>query len=107
MIAAFVTELRSLVINCDFGNFLDDTLQDRLVCGLQSKQTQRKLLAEKDLSLPKAFDIAQAMEAANSHSKEMKETFSSVLRVETPCHYCGDAHDTRTCSFREAKCQVP
>ena len=81
-IAAFVGELRRLAINCDFGNFLDDALQDRLVCGLRSEQTQRKLPSEKDLSLVKAMDIAQAMEAADSRPKEMKGTFSSVLRVE-------------------------
>ena len=69
MIATFVTELRRLTINCDFGNFLDDTLGDRLVCRRQNEQTQRKLLSEKHLSLVKALDIAQEMEPADSRSR--------------------------------------
>ena len=74
-IAAFVAELRRLAINCDFGNFLDDALRDRLVCGVRSEQTQRRQLTEKDLTLAKAVEIAQAMEAADRQSKDMKRTF--------------------------------
>ena len=103
-IAAFVAELRRLAINCNFGNFLDDALRDRLVCRVGSEQTQRRLLSEKDLTLAKAVEIAQAMEAADRQSKEMKGTFSSVLRVDAPCYRCGEAHDARVCKFREAKC---
>ena len=92
-IAAFVAELRRFAIDCDFGSFLDYTLQDRLVCGLRSEQTQRKLLSEKDLTLARALDIAKAMEAAESWAKEMKGTLSSVLRVDALCYCCGEAHD--------------
>lgn len=81
-----------------------ETLWDRLVCGLKSELVQKKLLSEKDLTLAKALDVAQAMEAADASTKEMKGTFSSVLRVETLCYRCGDAHDAKTCRFKEAKC---
>ena len=68
------------------------------------RANERRLLSEKDLTLAKAVEIAQAMEAADRQSKEMKGTFSSVLRVDAPCHRCGEAHDARVCKFHEAKC---
>ena len=50
----FVIELRHLAQTCNFGNFLDGALRDRLVCGLVNCGTQKKLLSEKDLTLKKA-----------------------------------------------------
>ena len=47
----FVIELRRLARTCKFGNFLDEAIRDRLVCGLANGGTQKKLLAEKDLTL--------------------------------------------------------
>ncbi|XP_065896057.1 uncharacterized protein [Dysidea avara] len=57
-----VIQLRRLARNCDFGAFLDEALRDRLVCGLQNNVTQKKLLAESNLTLQKAVDIATASE---------------------------------------------
>jgi len=34
MIAEYVAELRSLAAHCDFGDYLEEALRDRLVCGL-------------------------------------------------------------------------
>ena len=48
--AGYLAELK-LVINCEFGNFLEDVLCDRLVCGLKDEAMQRRLLIEVDLSL--------------------------------------------------------
>ena len=109
-IAAFVAELRKLAINCQFGAFLDEALRDRLVCGLRSEQTQKRLLSEPELSLAKALQIAQAIEAANNRTKEIKlpgaviSTEVSVLGVNKVCYRCGKRHDAKTCRFKEAKC---
>ena len=45
----FVMELRRLARTCKFGGFLEEALRDRLVCGMTSGSTQKKLLAEKIL----------------------------------------------------------
>ena len=42
-----------------------EALRDGLVCGLKSVQIKKKLLAERDLTFKKAFEIAQSMELAN------------------------------------------
>ena len=44
-------------------------LRDRLVCGVKNERIQQRLLSEKDLTLAKAIQIAQAMESAASYSK--------------------------------------
>ena len=44
-VSQFIAELRKLSEHCDFGEFLNQALRDRLVCGLSSVATQRKLLA--------------------------------------------------------------
>ena len=42
--ADYLAELRKLVMHCEFGEFLEDALCDRLVCGLKDEGTQRRLL---------------------------------------------------------------
>jgi len=39
-VADYEAELRRLAIHCQFGEYLDQALQDRLVCGLKSDATQ-------------------------------------------------------------------
>ena len=50
-VAQFLAELRRLAEHCDFGDHLEEALRDRLVCGLRNETTQRRLLAEADLTL--------------------------------------------------------
>ena len=63
-IAVFLSELRRLAASCSFGTFLEEALRDRLVCVVLNEAIQRKLLTEADLTLSKAFEIAQGIEAA-------------------------------------------
>ena len=58
---------------------MDTALRDRLVCGLGNESAQKRLLAETALTLKKAIEIAQAMEAADIQSKELRQASSSSL----------------------------
>ena len=69
----YVADLRRLAITCDFGNFLDQALRDRFVCGLKSQQIQKNL-AEDTLTMARALEIAQAKEAASRDAKDLKGT---------------------------------
>ena len=40
-VALYLAELKRLGERCKFGEFLEDALHDRLVCGLRSKAIQR------------------------------------------------------------------
>ena len=63
-IAAYLADLRRLAKDCQFGGYLSTALRDQMVCGLHTEALQQKLLAEANLTLDKAVEIAQAYEAA-------------------------------------------
>ena len=67
-VAEYQAELRRQVSSCKFGDYLPQAIRDRLVCGLRSECTQKRLLAEADLTLTKALEIAQSMKAADCNT---------------------------------------
>ena len=67
----YVAVLRKLTTHCNLGSNLDETLRDRLVCGLNNQQIQKRLLAESKLKFSKAVDIAVAMETATRDATEI------------------------------------
>ena len=68
----YVTKFRQLTTNCNFGDYLDQALLDRFVCGLLTGSIQRRLLTESDLSFTRAVQIAQGMEAAVKDTLTLK-----------------------------------
>ena len=100
-IADFVADLRRLSLHCEFGDFLDQALRDRFVCGVKSEALQRRLLTEADLTIKRAQDIAQTMESADINAKELKADgqarltdsvhLATTQRQEKrrPCYRCG------------------
>ena len=83
-ISDYLANLRRLASRCKFGTFLPEALRDRLVCGMQSESTQKVLLTKANLTLEKALEISQGMEAATIKSKELKgsQPSSSVLAFQ-------------------------
>ena len=63
-IRTFVAELKKLSEFCEYNDSLEEMLRDRLVCGINNRGIQQRLLSECSLTFAKALDIAQAMEAA-------------------------------------------
>ena len=47
-------------------------IRDRLVCGVNHDTIQPRLLAEKELTFERAFEVAQSIEAAEKNSKIIK-----------------------------------
>ena len=93
-IAVYVSELRRLAKNCQFGDQLSIALRDQFVCGLFQESIQQKLLAESDLTLDKPLQIAQAAEMARletqtlrgettHHTKQSTETAFAVKKTTT------------------------
>ena len=84
----YVAELRRLSTYCEFEGHLNDALRDRLVCGLRSESTQKRLLAIKKLTLQEAMDLAQAMETADKNSKALQgskdATVNHFSKTTTP-----------------------
>ena len=119
-ISEFLAELRRLATHCSFGEFLNDALRDRLVCGLKSESIQRKLLSQRDLTLTQAVDIAKGMEAATRDSHELQGQAPSIQAIHSstaakanggnapnkPCYHCGKKnHLPKECYFKSAVCR--
>ena len=80
--------LRELSEYCDYGESLNEMLRDRLVCGVNHEGIQKRLLAEKKLTYSKAFEISQAVEAAEQGTKDLKTAREPEHPVTSEgCHY--------------------
>ena len=66
-VAAYMADLRKLNEHYNFGDSLPEMLRDRLVCGINNKKIQHRLLAEWELTLKKAEEIALGEELAAKH----------------------------------------
>ena len=72
-VVAYVSELRCLAGTCDFGDNLDSSLRDQLVCGINEGAIQCRLLAEKRLDYNKTFALAQSTGLAAHNVQAMKQ----------------------------------
>ena len=121
-VAAYVAELRKLTEHCNFGESLPEMLRDRLVCGINNKKIQRRLLAERELTLKKAEEIALGEELTAKHVVDIQSetTPGSVNQVDaqdkngtkdkkdrrpdSECYRCGEKHEASACRFKDAQC---
>ena len=69
-IADFIVALKKLSIHCNFGVYLNRTLRDRFVCGLNYEKIQNRLLNTADLTFKLACETARAMEMSEQQAKE-------------------------------------
>ena len=113
-----MAELRHLTEHCDFGATLDDMLRDRLVCGIADVTFQRRLLAEDELTLEKAVQLARALETADKDASALQSLRApapaevhSVNRQQkgpqlSPCYRCGGKHKQLDCRFKASVCHA-
>ena len=50
-ISEYIAVLRKAAEHCNYGESLSEMLQDRLICGITNSAVQKRLLAEKELTL--------------------------------------------------------
>ena len=80
-IAEYDVALRKLAVTCEFKAYLEEALRDRFICGLRSKTIQCRLLSEPKLTLAKAMEFAQGMEAADHSSRRLKGQEQLIKKV--------------------------
>jgi transposase InsO family protein len=117
-VSEYLAELRRLSEHCDYGSVLNEMLRDRLVCGINDSQIQRQLLAEANLTLRSATDIALASESAASFCKLLETAAPSCARPDAPvlklqhnaeegkrCGRClSTRHHPSKCPFLSRRC---
>lgn len=80
-ISTFVVRIKEQASKCSFGQFLDDAIRDKLVCGLTDHQIQNRLLSEANLDFKKTCEIALAMENASKEARSLKGREDTVLKI--------------------------
>jgi len=69
-IDAYVTALRTLAKTCNFCDCMHDSIiRDRIVLGIKDKQTRKRLLQERKLTLKTSIDLCKSSEATNVQLK--------------------------------------
>ena len=121
--ASFSVALRQLSSSCEFGAFLPEALRDQFVCGLSNQGIQRKLLAEANLTLDRALQLATAMSMATEntvefHTDTLRRDTHTVNKVSKNvqaktyaksssyvCWRCAKPnHSPDVCRFKDAVC---
>ena len=67
--ASFAANLKHLAASCQFGPHLTKALRNRLVCGLNSREIQKKLLIEE-------HNFDEALKNALSYEAAEKDVFA-------------------------------
>lgn len=127
----FVTQLRKLARDCNFGPLYDDMVLHALMLGLNEERTRRRLFEQADgtLTLEKALQRCRAAEDAATDMQALKETAQqeTVQAVETKtrwkksnydkrearpnkasqykCSKCGYMHEKQKCPAFGKKCR--
>ncbi|UYV77890.1 K02A2.6-like [Cordylochernes scorpioides] len=115
-VSQYLVAIKRLAATCEFGNFLEDSLRDKFVCGLSDSRIQKKILSEGDVSLARVMEIALSMEAAEQniklfHAGELDKSVDK-LRIEMQreskngkrkCKHCGNLHRD-SCRFKDVVC---
>lgn len=61
-IETFITDLKTLAANCNYGEIVDSLVRDRILCGFIGSQLRERLLRTPKLALDKCRDISRAAE---------------------------------------------
>ncbi|XP_033113472.1 uncharacterized protein LOC117114050 [Anneissia japonica] len=71
-VQAFFMALKHFANTCQFANLHDDMICDQIVEKTNSTRVRKRLLMEKELTLTKAIQIAERVEAAEMERKNME-----------------------------------
>uniref|UniRef100_A0A8C9TQH4 CCHC-type domain-containing protein n=1 Tax=Scleropages formosus TaxID=113540 RepID=A0A8C9TQH4_SCLFO len=121
-ISEYVANLRKLSATCKFGQFLDEALRDRFVCGVKSAELRDRLLNaahSKDVPLALAIEMLAFEVTLKSSQQFSQKTFKTHGLVEKKgstkakdaivklCYRCnGKGHKPDACRFKDVNCHV-
>ncbi|GBO08000.1 hypothetical protein AVEN_257529-1 [Araneus ventricosus] len=83
----YLTQLKTLVITCDFGNQQESLIRDRIVLGINDSSLQERMPREHSLALQKAAEFVRAAEASKEQFQSLKG-FASSSCVSAVKHRC-------------------
>lgn len=118
----YVTILKNLSLNCEFGSLREDLVRDIFTCGLSPKMgnIRERLLSEGGIPLDRAIAIAKSIAMAKENAMKLEDTQDeepvvNMLRKKTyksttynkqqvaHCSRCGQVHKNK-CPAEGVKC---
>ena len=90
LVEDYVSALRELAINCEFGKFADEFIRDQLVEKTPSERIRERLLIEPALTLQTALTITRQMESAARDARVI-DSASATASTTEPVHAVGRA----------------
>lgn len=104
----FLTELKTRVKNCDFGDKEEEMIRDRIVMGLQCRDIQERLLRTTDLSLQSCVDICRASEISKAQASMLQpEMETEAISSRTYAgRYQKNFRNNKTNQYQCRKCNL-
>ena len=110
----FVTKLKLLAQDCEFGNLRDSLIKDVILIGVKDEKLRERLMREATLDLEKAVQLGQAASETRKHAAELKNTVvvDQVERDATNrnknmvmnCKFCKLNHPRGNCNAFGKEC---
>lgn len=98
----FVTNLKLLAENCEFGAIKDSLIRDAIITGISDSVLREHMLIDSGLTLEKAVNMAKASERAKTesvniatdrnHDHHINKLEKRQSTNEVKCKFCGRAH---------------
>ena len=125
----YVSQLRTMIKGCNYGQIEDDLLRDRIVAGIKDDNTRKRLLQTDKLTLNQCIQICKTFEITEKQLKDMshaqadsvhKVTYSKSARSSREktssqearkqprrkCRFCAQEHVFKKTLCRNAKSVV-
>lgn len=113
----YVTDLKTLSQNCEYGQIKDSLIRDNLILGINNNHLRENMLRDPDLTLEKTIQMAKASERAKLESQKISndvEPIEDVNQVKdnrrrtqfSQCKFCGRNHkfDRKLCPAYTKTC---
>ena len=103
---AYITDLKKLGNQCEYGNLKNDLIRDRIVYGIKIENIRRRMLKQADLTLDRAIQLCQIDELTDERLKEMtaKAERNESKQGRHECKKCGQNHGYGKCPAFGSTC---
>ncbi|XP_047988314.1 uncharacterized protein LOC125227948 [Leguminivora glycinivorella] len=98
----YLLALKKLAKRCNYKEFEDEILRDRIVVGIKDGEVIKELLKKQDLTLETAINICRASEDASAQVADLQkaEPVNKITKNNKPfnsdtpkkCRFCGGVH---------------
>lgn len=94
----FYSNLLKLITECDYKDYRDEMIRDKIVLGIKDINIKKELLKKNSLTLEEAVNICRSAEATSTQLKNMsgripEENIKKITESRKgKCRFCGNTH---------------